>query len=88
MPDNSVSLGIVGHAKDGVFGRYPFFIVREWFAEQWLGDKTSAYSLCGFRLGFWVKEIGIMGHATRSEFKAQMDLGTLVPYICVLCKLT
>ena len=29
MPDNGVSLGIVEHAKDGVFGRYYFFIVRE-----------------------------------------------------------
>ena len=34
MPNNGVSLGVIGHAKDGVFGHYPFFIVREWFAEQ------------------------------------------------------
>ena len=37
--------------------------------------------MCGFRLGFWVEEIRVMGHAGGPEFKAQMDLGTLVPYI-------
>ena len=81
MPSSGVSLGTAGHAKYDVFGRYPFFIVQEWFAEQWPGDKTWACSLCGFKLGFWVKEIGVMGHAAGSEFKAHMDLGTLVPYI-------
>ena len=40
MPGNSVSLGVAGHAKDGVFGRYSFFIDLEWFAEQGSGDKT------------------------------------------------
>ena len=55
MPGSSVSLGAARHVKDGVFGHYSFFIVREWFAEQGLGDKTRACSLCGFRLGFWVE---------------------------------
>ena len=45
MPDSGVSLSTVRHAKDGVFGHYPFFIVREWFAKQWPGDKTWACSL-------------------------------------------
>ena len=39
-PGNGVSMGAVEHAKDGVFGRYSFFIIREWFAEQGPGDKT------------------------------------------------
>ena len=33
MLDISVSLGTVGYAKDGVYGRYLSIIVREWFAE-------------------------------------------------------
>ena len=36
--------------------------------------------MCGFGLGFWVEEIGVMGHAVGPKFKAQMNLGTLVPY--------
>ena len=36
--------------------------------------------MCGLELGFWVEEIGAMGHAAGLEFKAQMGLGTLVPY--------
>ena len=36
--------------------------------------------MCGLGLGFWVEEIGVMGHAVGPEFKAQMGLGTLVPY--------
>ena len=56
-------LGVVGHAKDGVFGRYSYFIVREWFAEQGPGDKTWACSLCGFKLGFWVERD--WGHGPR-----------------------
>ena len=55
MLGSSVSLGAAELAKDGVFGHYSFFIVREWFAEQGPGDKTRACSLCGFRLGFWVE---------------------------------
>ena len=55
MLGSSVSLGAARHVKDGVFGHYSFFIVREWFAEQGPGDKTRACSLCGFRLGFWVE---------------------------------
>ena len=55
MPGSSVSLGAARHVKDGVFGHYSFFIVREWFAEQGPSDKTSACNLCGFRLGFWVE---------------------------------
>ena len=31
--------------------------------------------------GFGYKEIGAMGHAAGPKFKAQMDLGTLVPYM-------
>ena len=54
MPGNSVSLGAAGHEKDGVFGHYSFFIVREWFVEQGLGDKTWTYNLCRFKLGLWV----------------------------------
>ena len=80
MPGIAISPSAAGHAKDGVFGRYPSFIVREWFAEQWSGDKTWAHSMCGLRLGFWVEDIGAMGHAARLEFKAQMGLDTLVPY--------
>ena len=80
MPGSGVSLGTAEHAKDGVFGLYPFFTVQEWFVEQWPGDKTWACSMCGFRLGFWVEETGVMGHAVEPEFKAQMNLGTLVPY--------
>ena len=76
MPGSSVSLGTAGHVKDGVFGRYSFFIVREWFAEQGSGDKTWACNLCGFELGFWIERD--WGHG--SEFKAQMDLGTMVLY--------
>ena len=34
MPNSGVSLGAAGHAKDGVFGHYSFFIVREWFASK------------------------------------------------------
>ena len=34
----------------------------------------------GSNWGFGYTEIGVMGHAARSEFKAQMDLGTLVSY--------
>ena len=34
MPGNDVSLGAARHRKDGVFGRYSFFIVWEWFVEQ------------------------------------------------------
>ena len=49
------SLGATGHAMDGVFGHYSFFIIREWFAKQGLGDKTRACSLCEFGLGFWVE---------------------------------
>ena len=45
MLGSSVSLGAAELAKDGVFGHYSFFIVREWFAKQWPGDKTWAYSL-------------------------------------------
>ena len=86
MPDSGVSLGAIGHAKDGIFGHYPFFIVREWFAGQWLGDKTWACNMCGFKLGFWAEEIGVMGHATGPEFKAQMDLDTLVPYNNIFTK--
>ena len=52
MPGSGVSLGAAGHAKDGVFERYFFFIVREWFVEQGPNDKTWACSLCEFRLGF------------------------------------
>ena len=81
MPGITISSSAAGHAKDGVFGRYPSFIVREWFAEKWSGDKTWAHSMCGLELGFWVEEIGAMGHAAGLEFKAQMGLGTLVPYI-------
>ena len=33
MPGIAISLSAAGHAKDDVFGRYPFFIVQEWFAE-------------------------------------------------------
>ena len=40
MLGSGVSLGATGHAKDGVFGRYSFFIDLEWFAEQGSGDKT------------------------------------------------
>ena len=76
MLGSGVSLGAAEHAKDGVFRRYSFLVVREWVAEQGLGDKTWACSLCGFRLGFWVERD--WGH--RSEFKAQMDLGAMVPY--------
>ena len=36
--------------------------------------------MCGFGSGFWAEEIGVMGHAAGPEFKAQMDLDTLVPY--------
>ena len=36
--------------------------------------------MCGLGLGFWVEEIGVMGHAIRLKFKAQMGLGTSVPY--------
>ena len=81
MPVISVSPGAIKHAKDGVSGHYPSFIVREWFAEQWSSDKTWACSMCGLGLGFWVEEIGAVGHAVGPEFKAQMGLGTLVPYI-------
>ena len=77
---SSVSLGTARHARDSASGRYPSFIVREWFAEQLPGDKTWACSMCVPGLGFWVEEIRIMGHAVGPEFKAQMDLGTLVPY--------
>ena len=63
MPDSSVSLGVAGHVKDGVFGRYSFFIVWEWFAEQGLDDKTWACSMCGFKLGFWVERD--WGHGPR-----------------------
>ena len=76
MLGRGVSQGATGYAKNGVFGRYSFFVVREWVAEQGLGDKTWACSLCGFRLGFWVERD--WGHG--SEFKAQMDLGTMVLY--------
>ena len=72
MPGSGVSLGAAGHAKDGVFGRYYFFIVQEWFVEQGPGDKTWACNLCGYRLGFC--------DAAGLEFKAQRDLGTLVLY--------
>ena len=34
MLSNGISLGAAGHAKDGVSGHYPSFIVREWFVEQ------------------------------------------------------
>ena len=34
MPSSGVSLGTAEYAKYDVFGRYPFFIVQEWFAEQ------------------------------------------------------
>ena len=37
--------------------------------------------MCGLGLGFWVEDIGAMGHAARLEFKAQMGLGISVPYI-------
>ena len=40
MLGSDVSLGATGHVKDGVFGRYSFFIDLEWFAEQGSGDKT------------------------------------------------
>ena len=64
-----------------MFESHSFFIAREWFTEQGLGSKTWACNLCGFGLGFWVeKETRAMGHAAGSEFKAQMDLGTTVPY--------
>ena len=53
MLGNGVSLGVAGHAMDGVFGRHSFFIVREWFAEQGPGDKTWACSL-------WV-QTGVLG---------------------------
>ena len=86
MLGSGVSLGAIGHANDGIFGHYPFFIVREWFAEQWLGDKTWACSMCGFESGFWAEEIGVMGHAAGPEFKAQMDLDTLVPYNNIFTK--
>ena len=64
MPGIAISPSAAGHAKDGVFGRYPSFIVREWFAEQWSDDKTWAHKT-------W---------AHRWQNKAQMGLGTLVPY--------
>ena len=80
MPGSGVSQGAVGYAKDGVFGRYSFFIVWEWFAEQGSGDKTWACNLCGFELGFWIERDWGMGHVARLEFKAQMDLGTMVSY--------
>ena len=63
MPGSGVSLGVAGHAKDGVLGRYSFFIVREWFAEQGPDDKTWACSMCGFKLGFWVERD--WGHGPR-----------------------
>ena len=69
MPGSDVSLDTAGHAKDGVFGHYSFFIVRERFAEQGPGDKTWAYSLCGFRLGFWVKRD--WGHRPRCWVRVQ-----------------
>ena len=34
MLSSGVSLDAARHAKDGVFGRYHFFIVQEWFAKQ------------------------------------------------------
>ena len=80
MPGINVSPGATKHAKDGVFGRHLSIIVREWFAEQWSSDKTWAYNMCGLELGFWVEEIGVMGHAIKLKFKAQMGLGTSVPY--------
>ena len=81
MLGSGVSLGATGHARDGVSGRYPSFIVREWFSEQLPCDKTWAYIMCMLGLGFWVEEIGVMGYVVGPKFKAQMDLGTLVPYI-------
>ena len=41
-----------------------------------LGPAVSV----GSNWGFGSKEIGVIGHAARSEFKAQMVLGTLVSY--------
>ena len=52
MLGSGVSLGAAEHAKDGVFRRYSFFIIREWFAKQGPSDKTWACNLCGFRMGF------------------------------------
>ena len=46
------SLGATGHAMDGMFGRYSFFTVQEWFVEQGLGNETWACNLCRFGLGF------------------------------------
>ena len=42
--------------------------------------KLGPVVCVGLDWGFRYKEIGAMGHAAESEFKAQMDLGTLVPY--------
>ena len=69
MLGNGVSLGVAGHAMDGVFGRHSFFIVREWFAEQGPSDKTWTRSLCGFRLGFWVERD--WGHGPRCWVRVQ-----------------
>ena len=35
----------------------------------------------GLDWGFGHKETGAMGHVVESKFKAQMDMGTMVPYI-------
>ena len=64
MPDSSVSLSAVRHAKDGVFGHYPFFIVREWFAKQWqnLGLQFGARpSSARGRARFWGGDGGVYG---------------------------
>ena len=74
MPGNGVSLGAAGHAMNGVFRHYSFFIVREWFAEQGPGDKTWACSLCGFRLGFWVERD--WGHGPRCWVRVQGPNGS------------
>ena len=74
MPGSGVSLGAAGHAKDGVFGRYYFFIVQEWFVEQGPGDKTWACNLCGFRLGFWVERD--WGHGPHCWVRVQGSKGS------------